>query len=157
MTKTNAVRLLEAADIKFNIYEYDTADGEISGVAVAHKMGQDPDRVFKTLVTEGKNTGLNVFVIPSSTELDLKKAAQATGDKYVVMIKSRELEPKTGYVHGGCSPIGMKKQLPTFIDETAEMYDNIIVSGGRVGLQVELAPKDLARITSAVFCDLSLV
>ena len=157
MTKTNAVRLLEAADIKFNIYEYDTSDGEISGAAVARKMGQDPDRVFKTLVTEGKNTGLNVFVIPSSTELDLKKAAQATGDKYVVMIKSRELEPKTGYVHGGCSPIGMKKQLPTFIDETAEMYDNIIVSGGRVGLQVELAPKDLARITSAVFCDLSLV
>ena len=154
MTKTNAVRLLEAADIKFNIYEYDTADDGTSGVVVAHKIGQDPDRVFKTLVTEGRNTGLNVFVIPSSTELDLKKAAQATGDKYVVMIKSRELEPKTGYVHGGCSPIGMKKQLPTFIDETAQMYDSIIVSGGRVGLQVELAPKDLARITSAVFCDL---
>ena len=154
MTKTNAVRLLETADIKFNIYEYNTSDGEVSGVAVARKMGQDPDRVFKTLVTEGKNTGLNVFVIPSSTELDLKKAAQATGDKYVVMIKSRELEPNTGYVHGGCSPIGMKKQFPTFIDETAEIFDNIIVSGGRVGLQVELAPKDLALITSAVFCNL---
>ena len=110
--------------------------------------------MFKTLVTEGKNTGLNVFVIPSSTELDLKKAAQATGDKHVVMIKSRELEPNTGYVHGGCSPIGMKKQFSTFIDETAEIFDNIIVSGGRVGLQVELAPKDLALITSAVFCNL---
>jgi len=154
MTKTNAVRLLEAADIKFNMYEYDTADGELSGVAVARKMGQDPDRVFKTLVAEGKNTGLNVFVIPSSTELDLKKAAQATGDKYVAMIKSRELEPTTGYVHGGCSPIGMKKQFPTFIDETSDMYDNIIVSGGRIGLQVELSPKDLARITGAAFCDL---
>jgi len=154
MTKTNAVRLLEAADIEFNIYEYDTADGEISGVAVARKMGQDPDRVFKTLVTEGKNTGLNVFVIPGSTELDLKKAAQATGDKYVVMIKSRDLEPRTGYVHGGCSPIGMKKQFPTFIDETAEMYDRIIVSGGRIGLQIELAPGDLVRVTGAVLCDL---
>ena len=154
MTKTNAVRLLEAADIEFNIYEYDTADGEISGVAVARKMGQDPDRVFKTLVTEGKNTGLNVFVIPGSTELDLKKAAQATGDKYVVMIKSRDLEPRTGYVHGGCSPVGMKKQFPTFIDETAEMYDRIIVSGGRIGLQIELAPGDLVRVTGAVLCEL---
>ena len=154
MTKTNAVRLLEAADIKFNIYEYDTADGEISGVAVAHKLGQDPDRVFKTLVTEGKNTGLNVFVIPSSTELDLKKAAQAAGDKYIVMIKSRELEPKTGYVHGGCSPVGMKKAFPTFIEETAQTLDTVIVSAGRIGLQMELAPEDLAGLTGAVFCDL---
>jgi len=154
MTKTNAVRLLEAAGIHFIAREYDIADGELSGVAVALKTMQEPDRVFKTLVTEGKNTGLNVFVIPSSTELDLKKAALAAGDKYVEMIKARELEPKTGYVHGGCSPIGMKKQLPTFIDETAEMYYTIIVSGGRVGLQIELKPADLARMTAAVFRDL---
>ena len=154
MTKTNAVRLLEAAGVQYIAREYDTADGEISGVVVAAKTGQESERVFKTLVTEGKNTGLNVFVIPSNTELDLKKAAQAAGDKYIEMIKSRELEPKTGYVHGGCSPIGMKKQFPTFIDETAELYDTIIVSGGRVGLQIEIAPADLARLTAAVFHDL---
>ena len=154
MTKTNAIRLLEAAGITFNVCEYDVNDGEISGVAVAAKIGQEAERVFKTLVTEGKNTGHNVFVIPSNTELDLKKAAQAAGDKYVEMIKARELEPKTGYVHGGCSPIGMKKQFPTFIDETAQMHDTIYISGGRVGLQVEIAPADLAEMTDAVFCDL---
>lgn len=101
----------------------------------AAKIGQEPERVFKTLVTEGKTKGLNVFVIPSNVELDLKKAAQAAGDKYIEMIKSRELEPKTGYIHGGCSPIGMKKQFPTFIDETALLFDTIYVSGGRIGLQ----------------------
>ena len=154
MTKTNAVRLLEAAGITFTAREYDVSDGEISGVAVASKIGQKPERVFKTLVTEGKNTGLNVFVIPCNTELDLKKAAQAADDKYIEMIKSRELEPRTGYVHGGCSPIGMKKQFPTFIDETAEICDTICVSGGRIGLQVEVTPADLARMTHATFYDL---
>ncbi|MDR3270525.1 MAG: Cys-tRNA(Pro) deacylase [Peptococcaceae bacterium] len=154
MTKTNAVRLLEAAGISFIAREYDVSDGAISGVAVAVKIGLEPELVFKTLVTEGKNTGYHVFVIPSHTELDLKKAAQAAGDKYVEMIKSRELEPKTGYIHGGCSPIGMKKQFPTFIDETAELYDTIYVSGGRVGLQIAVAPSDLARMTRATFCDL---
>jgi Cys-tRNA(Pro)/Cys-tRNA(Cys) deacylase len=154
VTKTNALRILEAAKVTFTAREYDVSDGEISGVAVAAKIGQEPERVFKTLVTEGKTTGLNVFVIPSNVELDLKKAAFAAGDKYVEMLKSRELEPKTGYVHGGCSPIGMKKQFPTFIDETAQLHDTINVSGGRVGLQVELVPGDLARLTGAVFCDL---
>jgi Cys-tRNA(Pro)/Cys-tRNA(Cys) deacylase len=95
-----------------------------------------------------------VFFIPSNVELDLKKAATAAGDKYVEMIKSRELEPKTGYVHGGCSPIGMKKQFPTFLDETAQLHDTINVSGGRIGLQVELSPDDLARLTNAAFWDL---
>ena len=154
LTKTNAARLLEAAGIRFIAREYDISDGEISGVAVAAKMGLEPERVFKTLVTVGKNTGLNVFVIPSDTELDLKKAARAAGDKYIEMIKSKELEPKTGYIHGGCSPIGMKKRFPTFIDETAEMYDTIYISGGRIGLQLEIAPADLVRMTGAVFQDL---
>ena len=143
-----------AANITFTAREYDVSDGEISGIAVAAKIGQEPERVFKTLVTEGKATGLNVFVIPSNVELDLKKAALAAGDKYVEMIKSRELEPKTGYVHGGCSPVGMKRQFPTFIDETAQLYDTVNVSGGRVGLQVELSPDDIARLTGAKFCDL---
>jgi Cys-tRNA(Pro)/Cys-tRNA(Cys) deacylase len=154
MTKTNTIRLLEAANVKFTAREYDVSDGEISGIAVAAKIGQEPERVFKTLVTEGKNTGLNVFVIPCDVELDLKKAAQAAGDKYIEMIKSRDLEPKTGYIHGGCSPIGMKKQFPTFIDETAQLFDTINVSGGRVGLQIEVAPDDIARMTDAVFADL---
>ncbi|MDR1135087.1 MAG: Cys-tRNA(Pro) deacylase [Clostridiales Family XIII bacterium] len=154
MNKTNALRILEAAKVTVTTREYDVSDGEISGVAVAAKIGQAPERVFKTLVTEGKNTGLNVFVIPSNVELDLKKAASAAGDKYIGMIKSRELEPKTGYIHGGCSPIGMKKQFPTFIDETAQLHETINVSGGRIGLQIEISPNDLAKLTEAVFCDL---
>ena len=154
MTKTNAIRLLETAGIKFTAREYDVSDGEISGVAVAAKIGQEPERVWKTLVTEGRNTGLNVFVIPSNTELDLKKAAAAAGDKSIEMIKSRELEPKTGYVHGGCSPIGMKKQLPTYIDETAGLFETINVSGGRIGLQIELSPADLVQMASALLRDL---
>ena len=154
MTKTNALRILDAANIKYKAWEYDVSDGEISGVAVAAKIGREPERVFKTLVTEGKVTGLNVFVIPGNVELDLKKAAQAAGDKYVEMIRARELEPKTGYVHGGCSPIGMKKQFPTYIDETAQLFDTINISGGRVGLQVELSPGDVAKLTDVSFRDL---
>jgi Cys-tRNA(Pro)/Cys-tRNA(Cys) deacylase len=154
MTKTNALRMLEAAKVPFAAREYDVTDGEISGTAVAMKIGQEPERVFKTLVTRGKTTELYVFVIPSNVELDLKKAAAAAGDKYVEMLKSRELEPKTGYIHGGCSPIGMKKRFPTFIDETARLHDSINVSGGRIGLQVELSPDDLAKLTGAKFCDL---
>ena len=154
MTKTNAVRILESANVAYTAHEYDVTDGEISGIAVAIKINQEPERVFKTLVAEGKTTGLNVFVIPSNVELDLKKAAQTTGDKYVEMLKSRELESKTGYVHGGCSPIGMKKRFPTFIDETAQLYDTINVSGGRIGLQIELSPDDLAKLTEAKFYDL---
>lgn len=153
MTKTNAMRLLEAAEITFYPKEYNVSDGEVSGTAVAAKLGQEPERVFKTLVTEGKNTGLNVFDIPVNAELDLKKAATTAGDKYVEMIKSRELLPKTGYIHGGCSPVGMKKLYPTFIDETAQLFDTIFVSGGKIGLQVEVAPCDLLTITEAKYCD----
>ena len=154
MTKTHALRLLEAAGIQFDISEYDTSDGDVSGIGVAAKLGNEPERVFKTLVTEGKSKGTYVFVIPSNSELDLKKAAKAAGEKYVEMIKSRDLEPKTGYIHGGCSPIGMKKHFPTFIDETAEMYDTFFVSGGRIGLQLELSIKDLVEITNAEIRDL---
>ncbi|MDR1600106.1 MAG: Cys-tRNA(Pro) deacylase [Oscillospiraceae bacterium] len=154
VTKTNALRLLESAGVAFTPREYDVSDGEISGAAVARKLGLEAERVFKTLVTQGKGVGLYVFVIPCGAELDLKKAASAAGEKYVAMIKARELEPRTGYVHGGCSPIGMRKALPTFIDETALLYDTIYVSGGRVGLQVEVSPEDLAKETGAGFWDL---
>jgi len=154
MTKTNALRLLETAGIQHFIREYDVSDGKIDGTSVARKIGQEPGRVFKTLVTEGKNTGINVFVIPVEFELDLKKAASAAGDKYVAMIKSRDLEPITGYIHGGCSPVGMKKAFPTFIEETAMLCETINVSAGKIGLQMELAPEDLAKATGAIFMDL---
>jgi Cys-tRNA(Pro)/Cys-tRNA(Cys) deacylase len=154
MTKTNAIRILEANNVPHDIHEYDVSDGKLDGVSVAEKCGRSPDMVYKTLVTTGKVTGLNVFVVPVEFELDLKKAALAVGDKYIEMIKSKDLEPLTGYVHGGCSPVGMKKQFPTFIDETALLSDTICVSAGRVGLQVELAPKKLADAVSARFCDL---
>ena len=154
LAKTNALRILDAAKILYKAYEYDVSDGEISGIAVAAKIDQEPELVFKTLVTEGKTTGINVFVIPVNVELDLRKAALAAGDKHVEMIKSKELEPKTGYIHGGCSPIGIKKLFPTFIDETALLYESIFVSGGRIGLQIELSPDDLVKLTDAKFCDL---
>ena len=154
MTKTNAVRLLETAGIQFSLSEYDMADGDVSGIGVANKLGKEPECVFKTLVTTGKSNETYVFVIPSNVELDMKKAAKAADEKYVEMIKARDLEPKTGYIHGGCSPIGMKKHFPTFLDETAEIHETILVSGGRVGLQIELAPKSLAEITYAELWDL---
>jgi len=155
MKKTNALRLLDAAKVAYTAREYDISDGEISGVAVAQKLGQSPDCVFKTLVAQGKQTGLNVFVIPSNAELDLKKAAQAAGDKSMEMIKSRDLEPQTGYVHGGCSPIGMKKALPTFLNESAILFDSLYVSGGKVGLQICLARADLQDMTGAALWDLT--
>ena len=154
MTKTNAIRQLESAGINHIIREYDISDGKVDGISVAEKIGKEPERVFKTLVTVGKTTGINVFVVPVEFELDLKKAASAAGDKYVEMIKARELEPLTGYIHGGCSPIGMKKAFPTFIEETAGLHETIIISAGRIGLQVELSPDDLAQVTEAGFVDL---
>lgn len=154
MTKTNALRILDTEGIPHSVREYDAADGKIDGLSVAEKIGRDPGCVFKTLVTTGKNTGINVFVIPVEFELDLKKAAVAADDKSIEMIKARDLEPLTGYIHGGCSPVGMKKTFPTFIEETAELCEAINVSAGRIGLQMELAPADLARITGAVFRDL---
>ena len=154
MIKTNALRILEAGGIKHVAHEYDASDGRIDGMSVAEKVNQPPERVFKTLVTSGKHTGYNVFVIPVEFELDLKKAAQAAGDKHIEMIKARELEPLTGYIHGGCSPVGMKKAFPTFIEESALLYDTICVSAGRIGLQMELSPGDLAQAAGAAFCDL---
>jgi len=154
ITKTNVLRILEAAKIQFTVHEYDTSDGKIDGLSVAAKIKRNPGSVYKTLVTVGKATGLNVFVVPVECELDLKKAAQAAGDKYIEMIKSRDLEPLTGYIHGGCSPIGMKKAFPTFIEETALLLDTMVISAGRIGLQAEIAPMDLVRVTAAVFRDI---
>lgn len=148
--KTNAMRILEREKIPYTPHEYDTA-GEIDGVSVAHKTGQDPARVFKMLVTEGRSGGHYVFCIPVAQELDLKAAAQAAGEKSIAMIHVKDITPLTGYVRGGCSPVGMKKQLPTFIDGSAQTHPTILVSGGRIGLQVELAPADLARACAAAW------
>lgn len=152
--KTNAIRILEAQAIEYQLYEYEVNDGQIDAVSVAKKIGFDPDLVFKTLVAVGKNTGINVFVIPASYSLDLKKGAEAARDKRLEMLKTKDLLPATGYVHGGCSPIGMKKEYPTFIEEIASQYEYIIVSAGRIGLQVKLKPQDLSKLTKAKFADL---
>lgn len=151
--KTNVMRLLEQKKIPFNKYTY--GDGTaLSGIEVANELGQNPDQVFKTLVTVGKTKQYYVFVIPVALELNLKKAASAVGEKNIEMIKSKELLPLTGYVHGGCSPIGMKKQFKTTIHESAMNFDTIIFSGGRIGFQVEVAPSDLSKIVPYKFADL---
>jgi len=154
MVKTNAIRILESIGVRHSVHEYDISDGKVDGISVALKICKDIEYVYKTLVLSGKITGINVFIIPVNCELDLKKAAKAANEKYVEMIKSRDLEPLTGYVHGGCSPIGMKKLFPTFIEETAVLYDTMTISAGKVGLQIEVTPFDLKTITNAIFADL---
>lgn len=154
--KTNAIRELDAAKLPYQARFFEGTEA-LSGVEVARKLGLDQDRVFKTLVTRGKSGTYRVFMIPVSCELDLKKAASAAGEKAVAMIKSKELLPLTGYVHGGCSPIGMKKPFPTYIDETAELYESIYFSGGRIGCQLEMALEDLRAIVPVETADLTVV
>ena len=143
--KTNVMRVLDSKKIKYQSHSY-TPDATMSGEEIAAILGEDTSKVFKTLVTQGKSGGYFVFVIPVNKELDLKKAAKAAGEKSICMIKQKDLLPLTGYVHGGCSPIGMKKQFPTFIHETAENLDKIFVSAGKVGFQVELTFNDLSSV-----------
>lgn len=154
--KTNAMRVLDAAEIGYHARFFECPEA-LSGVEVASLLNLDEDRVFKTLVTQGKSKEYYVFMIPVACELDLKKAALAVGEKAIAMIKSRELLPLTGYVHGGCSPLAMLKAFPTVIDETAELYEHIVFSGGRIGCQIELAPSDLARVMTLTFADLTTV
>ena len=134
-SKTNAMRILDAAHVDHVIHSVD-ATGEDTGVDIAHRAGEEPDHVFKTLVTQGKSGEHLVFMIPVACELDLRKAARAAGEKSVAMVRSRELFELTGYVHGGCSPLGMKKPFRTFIDETCIHFDTILFSGGRIGTQI---------------------
>ena len=153
MKKTNAMRLLESENINFEIIEYSTKDG-IGGVDVAEKLGEDKNRVFKTLVTEAKDGEHFVFVVPVSSELDLKKAAKASNSKKIEMIPQKKLLPLTGYVHGGCSPVGMKKSFKTFIDSSAEDLDFFYVSGGKVGMQIKVNPKELISALDGEFSDI---
>lgn len=151
--KTNAMRVLDAAKASYSHVEF-PCETALSGVEVAAHLNLDPDRVFKTLVTQGKSGEHFVFMIPVAEELDLKKAATSVGEKAVHMIRSKELLPLTGYVHGGCSPIGMKKLFVTRIDETAQLFETITFSGGRIGSQIEMAPDDLAVVTPFEYADL---
>ena len=135
-TKTNVMRILDRAKIPYRHYSYEHEEGAVDGVSVARLLGQNPAQVYKTLVTRGAGGGFFVFVIPVQEELDLKAAARAVGEKSVSMLHVNELLPTTGYVRGGCSPIGMKKQFPTVVDESCLSFDTIIFSGGRIGAQV---------------------
>lgn len=143
--KTNVMRLLDKKRIAYESHFYMDTEA-VSGLEVASVLGQDPRQVFKTLVTVGKTGQHYVFVIPVCRELDLKKAAETVGEKKIEMIREKELLPLTGYIHGGCSPIGMKKQFPTVIDQSCELQKTIMVSGGKIGCQVELNPQELEKI-----------
>ena len=155
--KTNVMRVLEQKKIPYTPHTYDHEEGvAVDGVTVAKSLGQDPETVFKTLVARGASGGLYVFDIPVGDSLDLKKAARAVGEKSIAMLHQKELLPLTGYVHGGCSPVGMKKQSPTVFHETAEIIDTIMVSAGKIGYQVELAPADLIELVGAATADLTV-
>jgi len=149
--KTNAQRILERAGIAYLPHSYTVEEGHLDGVTAAQKLGLPAERVYKTLVARGASKGLYVFVIPVALELDLKAAARAVGEKSVALVAVKELLPLTGYVRGGCSPVGMKKRYPTVIDESAEAQQAIAVSAGHIGMQVELSPKDLASLIGARF------
>lgn len=154
MKKTNAMRILERLNITFESREYDVSDGLIDGIHVAEKVGLPYESVFKTLVCH-QGPELFVFMIPVHHTLDLKKAARAAGVKTVSMLPQQELKNKTGYIHGGCSPLGMKKLLPAFLDQSALNRPHIAVSAGQIGLQVVLAPRDLMRAAEAKAADLT--
>lgn len=153
--KTNAMRILDTQKVPYEILTYDANDGKIDGVAVAGKIGRDPAQVYKTLVAVGASKNLYVFVIPVEDELDMKKAAKEAGEKNVEMLPVKDIQKFTGYIRGGCSPIGMKKNYPTFLDASAEGTDKIIVSAGKIGFQVELAPDELLKAADGQFAQLT--
>ena len=153
--KTNVMRVLEQKGIPYTAHAYDHEEGvAVDGVTVANMLGQDPEQVFKTLVARGASKGIYVFVIPVADSLDLKKAARAVGEKSIEMVAVKEINALTGYIRGGCSPVGMKKQYPTVFHETAEIIDSIMVSAGKIGLQVELEPAALVELVEGTLADI---
>jgi Cys-tRNA(Pro)/Cys-tRNA(Cys) deacylase len=152
--KTNAMRILDAKKIPYEMLSYDNKDGKIDGVSVAVKIGKDPNEVYKTLVAQGSSKNIYVFVIPVAAELDLKKAAKASAEKKVDMIAVKDIQKWTGYIRGGCSPIGMKKEYKTFMDVNSIQLDSIIVSAGKIGAQIVLNPNQLKAITNAEIVEL---
>ena len=153
--KTNVMRVLDQKKVPYTPHHYAHPDGAVDGVSVAALIDRDPASVCKTLVTQGASKKYHVFVIPVQKELDLKAAARAVGEKSIEMIRQAQLLPLTGYVHGGCSPVGMKKQFPTVLDASVEHLDTIVVSAGKIGAQVELAPADLAGLVRGRFAPVS--
>ena len=151
--KTNVMRLLEQKSVSYTAHTY-PEDGPVDGVSVANFLGQDVEQVFKTLVTRAASGAYYVFDIPVAESLDLKKAAKAVGEKSIAMIQQKELLPLTGYIHGGCSPVGMKKQFPTVFHETVILFDTICVSAGKIGVQVEVDPQALIELVGADVADL---
>jgi len=152
--KTNAMRLLDQKKIAYTMHTYDNKDGKIDGVSVAAKINKDPKLVYKTLVAQGVSKELYVFIIEVEAELDMKKAAKAAGEKKVEMLPVKDIQKYTGYIRGGCSPLGMKKQYSTFIDSEAEHLESIVVSAGKIGYQIELAPSALQHVIDAQFEDI---
>lgn len=151
ITKTNVMRILDKENIVYKMHSYDNKDGRIDGIAVAEKLGQDVKKVYKTLVTQGHSKNYFVFVIPVVEELDLKAASKSVNEKAIEMIKVADINKITGYIRGGCSPIGMKKNYRTVIDESCKDLETIIVSAGKIGFQVELSPNDLLKIIEGSF------
>ena len=154
MTITNVMRLLKQANIPFETDEYEVDESDLSGVHAAAALGIDPDCMFKTLVAKGEKKGVHVFCIPVAEELDLKKCAQAAGEKKIEMIHVKDLLPLTGYIRGGCSPIGMKKKYPTYIDEVCLLYDEIAVSAGERGHQMLIPPEAILQLAQAITTDI---
>ena len=155
MKKTNAARLLDAKGISYDLAEYEVDEDDLSAVTLAKKIGQDVEQIFKTLVLRGDKTGVFVCVVPGNTEVDLKKVAKVSGNKNCAMVQQKELLGLTGYIRGGCSPLGMKKPYPVYIHETCQLFDEIYISAGQRGLQLKLNPEDLIRMTGAEVCDLA--
>lgn len=149
------MRLLDSAGLDYEMASYDYDESDLSGVHAASELGVSPEIVFKTLVTRGDGNAFFVFVIPVAESLDLKKAARVSGNKKIEMIHVKEILDITGYIRGGCSPIGMKKEYPTYIDETAQLYEKIYFSAGKRGVQIILGPEELAGVTGGVFADLT--
>lgn len=154
VAKTNAMRILDQKKLSYLVLTYDSQDGKIDGLSVAEKIGKDPANVYKTLVAQGAGQSVYVFVVPVGAELDLKKAAKASSEKKLEMLPVKDIQKWTGYIRGGCSPVGMKKLFPTYIDESASKLETIIVSGGKIGIQLQMSPKDLAGVTEAKFLDI---
>lgn len=154
LAKTNAMRILDSQKVNYQIYTYDNKDGKIDGLSVAEKIRKDPLMVYKTLVAHGTSKSIYVFVIPVGHELDLKKAAKAAAEKKIEMLAVKDIQSYTGYIRGGCSPIGMKKNYSTFIDESALLLETVVVSGGKIGVQIEVDVESLKKLTSAVLVEL---
>lgn len=154
LVKTNAMRILDAKKISYEMLTYDNKDGKIDGISVAEKIGRNPKEVYKTLVAQGGSKNIYVFIIPVEAELDLKKAAKVADEKKVEMIPVKDIQKWTGYIRGGCSPIGMKKEYRTFLDESSMQLDTIIVSAGKIGIQIVIEPAQLKEIAKVEIVDL---